>query len=211
MKKQLTAQKIISIAISVLLSALLLFLYFDSYKSPVRLLVLILMTFSTFILPKKISFEGFFRSLAVLTAILPRASFHVNIHDNPFDFTGFKAFAQVVILYSNAFRILIPAVFLLIIIYLLKNHAGGDENAKEPDLTEIKYKRHIPVAVLMLILFVISCILNPLSDICLFAFDYFAVIIISDLSERLIYKDNTYILSNLPYFFLALCAYFRMR
>ncbi|MCR4649978.1 MAG: hypothetical protein K5776_12980 [Lachnospiraceae bacterium] len=210
MKNKPDAKKIISIILSLLLSAVLLLLYFNSCKSPARLVLLIAMTFLTFILPKKISFEGFFRSLALLTAILPNVSFHVNLHENPFGFTGFKAFSQVVILYSGVFRILVPAALLLILAWYVKLYSSKGK-IEESDTSALKFQRYIPIGTLMLILFTISCVINPLSDLCLFAFDFLAALAICDIAERLVYSDSHNFLANLPYLFLALTAYFRFR
>jgi len=211
-------KKIISVIVPGLLSMALLLAYYRHFDSLSRLALIIVMSASTFILPKKAGVWPFFRSLAFLMAILPEITFHVNFNEKPFDFTGFKAFMQVVAMYSPAFKILIPTALFVIIAgnvstsvsnaktdVSTKNSDGSTKNAKYANIL-----RYIPLVTIMSILFIVSAVLNPLANICLFAFDHIAVLIINDLAERTIYKENHNLAVCLPYFILAATAFFRM-
>ena len=82
---------------------------------------------------------------------------------------------------------------------------------KETEFNLKKCRKYIPLAIILPVLFVTGVVLNPLADICLFAFTVIIIAILKDISESYIYENNESLLINLPFYFLALTAIFQIR
>ena len=191
---------IASQVISVVLIALLFVLFYKDNGSIARSLFYIAIACVPVIITLKFYPESIFRSFAFCLAVLPTLSLSINLGGNPFDFIGFKALFQVWITYSYFFLIFAPAMALAILV----------ANKKNPDKKK-GYKKYILHAVLMILCIIVSTVVNPLINVCEFSFKFLCIAVITDYVERYVYDGYTPILANLPYFFLALTAIFRIR
>ena len=181
--------------LSVLLSLVMMFVLYYKSQSVVRLVLFCMLAAVATIITKHINPESFFRCLTVCFAFLPKIAFKTDFKVSPFDFTGFKAFAQVVIMYSDFLLLFAPAALILIVVAVM--------NDEKKDIWQI-LKKFIPCAVIMLLCFLASVIYNPLANLCLFVFTYAAIIPIACIAEKHVYKDDSHLLTNLPYYFLVL-------
>ena len=179
----------------VLLSLVMMFVLYYKSQSVVRLVLFCMLAAVATIITKQIKPESFFRCLTVCFAFLPKIAFKTDFKVSPFDFTGFKAFAQVVIMYSDFLLLFAPAALILIVVAVMKD---GKKDAWQI------FKKFIPCAVIMLLCFLASVIYNPLANLCLFVFTYAAIIPIACIAEKHVYKDDSHLLTNLPYYFLVL-------
>ena len=190
-KNRIIINRILSIA----LSFIMMFVLYYKTQSIVRLVLFCMLAAIATVLTMRIRPESFFRCQAICFAFLPNIAFKADLKVSPFDFTGFKAFAQVVIMYSDFLLLFAPAALILIVVAVMK------DEKKEPWQM---LKKYIPCAVIMIICFLASVIYNPLSNICLFVFTYAAIIPIACIAEKHVYKDDSHLLTNLPYYFLVL-------
>ena len=190
-KKLILVNRIMSILLSL---AMMFVLYYKS-QSIVRLVLFCMLAAVATIITKQIKPESFFRCLTVCFAFLPKIAFKTDFKVSPFDFTGFKAFSQVVIMYSDFLLLFAPAALILIVVAVMKD--------EKKDAWQI-FKKFIPCAVIMLLCFLASVIYNPLANLCLFVFTYAAIIPIACIAEKHVYKDDSHLLTNLPYYFLVL-------
>ena len=181
--------------LSVLLSLVMMFVLYYKSQSIVRLVLFCMLAAVATIITKQIKPESFFRCLTVCFAFLPKIAFKTDFKVSPFDFTGFKAFSQVVIMYSDFLLLFAPAALILIVVAVMKD--------EKKDAWQI-FKKFIPCAVIMLLCFIASVIYNPLANLCLFVFTYAATIPIACIAEKHVYKDDSHLLTNLPYYFLVL-------
>ena len=179
----------------VLLSLVMMFVLYYKSQSVVRLVLFCMLAAVATIITKQIKPESFFRCLTVCFAFLPKIAFKTDFKVSPFDFTGFKAFSQVVIMYSDFLLLFAPAALILIVVAVMKD--------EKKDAWQI-FKKFIPCAVIMLLCFLASVIYNPLANLCLFVFTYAAIIPIACIAEKHVYKDDSHLLTNLPYYFLVL-------
>ena len=191
---------IASQVISVVLIALLFALFYKDNGSIARSLFYLVIACIPVVFTLKFYPESIFRSFAFCLAVLPTLSLSINLGGNPFDFIGFKALFQVWITYSYFFLIFAPAMALAILV----------ANKKNPDKKK-GYKKYILHAVLMILCIIVSTIVNPLINVCEFAFMFLCRAVITDYVEPYVYDGYTPVLANLPYFFLALTAIFRIR
>lgn len=181
--------------LSVLLSLVMMFVLYYKSQSVVRLVLFCMLAAVATVITKQIKPESFFRCLTVCFAFLPKIAFKTDFKVSPFDFTGFKAFSQVVIMYSDFLLLFAPAALILIVVAVMKD--------EKKDAWQI-FKKFIPCAVIMLLCFIASVIYNPLANLCLFVFTYAAIIPIACIAEKHVYKDDSHLLTNLPYYFLVL-------
>lgn len=189
--KKLLVNRILSIA----LSFIMMFVLYYKSQSLIRLVLFAMLAAVATVFTMHIRPESFFRCQAVCFAFLPNITFKADLKVSPFDFTGFKAFVQVVILYGDFLLLFAPAALILLCIAVYK------DDKKSP--WQI-LKKYIPCAVIMLLCFLASVFYNPLANLCLFVFTYAAIIPVTGIAERHVYKDDSAILANLPYFFLVL-------
>ncbi|MBP5493860.1 MAG: hypothetical protein J6X97_02115 [Lachnospiraceae bacterium] len=189
--KKLLVNRILSIA----LSFIMMFVLYYKSQSLIRLVLFAMLAAVATVLTMQIRPESLFRCLAVCFAFLPNITFKADLKVSPFDFTGFKAFVQVVILYGDFLLLFAPAALILLCIAVYK------DDKKSP--WQI-LKKYIPCAVIMFLCFLASVLYNPLANLCLFVFTYAAIIPVTGIVERHVYKDDSEIFSNLPYFFLVL-------
>ena len=190
-KNRIIINRILSIA----LSFVMMFVLYYKTQSIVRLVLFCLLAAIATVITLQIKPESFFRCLTVCFAFLPKIAFKTDFKVSPFDFTGFKAFAQVVIMYSDFLLLFAPAALILIVVAVMKD--------EKKDVWQI-LKKFIPCAVIMLLCFLASVIYNPLANLCLFVFTYAAIIPIACIAEKNVYKDDSHLLTNLPYYFLVL-------
>jgi hypothetical protein len=190
-KNRIIINRILSIA----LSFIMMFVLYYKTQSVVRLVLFCLLAAIATVITLQIKPESFFRCLTVCFAFLPKIAFKTDFKVSPFDFTGFKAFAQVVIMYSDFLLLFAPAALILIVVAVMKD--------EKKDVWQI-LKKFIPCAVIMLLCFLASVIYNPLANLCLFVFTYVAIIPIACIAEKHVYKDDSHLLTNLPYYFLVL-------
>ena len=190
-KNRIIINRILSIA----LSFVMMFVLYYKTQSVVRLVLFCLLAAIATVITLQIKPESFFRCLTVCFAFLPKIAFKTDFKVSPFDFTGFKAFAQVVIMYSDFLLLFAPAALILIVVAVMKD--------EKKDVWQI-LKKFIPCAVIMLLCFLASVIYNPLANLCLFVFTYAAIIPIACIAEKHVYKDDSHLLTNLPYYFLVL-------
>ena len=200
--KKKSTTEYINIAVSAVLTFLLLSLYIYEKRSLSHFAVLIVLTLLISIFTKSFRSESVFRTVAAEIAFLPYISFHIDMGRRVFDFTGIKAFYQVCIMYSGLLRIYIPLGAIILLIIFLQ---------KETEFNLKKCRKYIPLAIILPVLFVTGVVLNPLADICLFAFTVIIIAILKDISESYIYENNESLLINLPFYFLALTAIFQIR
>ena len=199
-KTQTKKVNIVSQVISVLLILVLLLLFYKDNGSIVRTLFYLGISCVPVFITLKFWPEAVFRSFAFCLAVLPALNLSIDLGGNPFDFIGFKASFQVWITYSYFFLIFAPMMALAI---LVAN--------KKAQNKKIGYKKYIPHAVLMILCIAVSAFFYPLINVCEFAFKFLCIAVITDYVERYVYEGYTPILANLPYFFLALTAIFRIR
>ena len=200
--KKKSTTEYINIAVSAVLTFLLLSLYIYEKRSLSHFAVIIVLTLLISVFTKSFRSESVFRTVAAELAFLPYISFRIDMGRNVFDFTGIKAFYQVCIMYSVLLRIYVPlGAIILLIIYM----------QKETEFNLKKCRKYIPLALILPVLFVTGVVLNPLADICLFAFTVIIIAILKDISESYIYENNESLLINLPFYFLALTAIFQIR
>ena len=190
-KKRILVNRILSIA----LSFIMMFVLYYKTQSIVRLVLFCLLAAVACILSSRIRPESFFRCQAVCFAFLPNIAFKADLKTNPFDFTGFKAFMQVVIMYGDFLLLFAPAAVILLSVAVFK------DNNKNP--WQI-LKKYIPCGVIMLLCFLASVFYNPVANLCLFVFTYAAIIPVTGIAEKHVYKDNSPVLANLPYCFIVL-------
>ena len=190
-KNRIIINRILSIA----LSFVMMFVLYYKTQSIVRLVLFCMLAAIATVITLQIKPESFFRCLTVCFAFLPKIAFKTDFKVSPFDFTGFKAFAQVVIMYSDFLLLFAPAALILIVVAVMKD--------EKKDVWQI-LKKFIPCAVIMLLCFLASVIYNPLANLCLFVFTYAAIIPIACIAEKHVYKDDSHLLTNLPYYFLVL-------
>ena len=200
--KKKSTTEYINIAVSAVLTFLLLSLYIYEKRSLSHFAVLIVLTLLISVFTKSFRSESVFRTVAAEIAFLPYISFHIDLGRSVFDFTGIKAFYQVCIMYSVLFRIYIPLGAIILLIIFMQ---------KETEFNLKNCRKYIPLAIILLVLFVTSVVLNPLANICLFAFTVIIIAILKDISESYIYEKNESLLINLPFYFLALTAIFQIR
>ena len=191
---------IASQVISVVLIALLFVLFYKDNGSLMRSVFYLGIACVPVFLTLKFYPESIFRSFAFCLAVLPSLNLSVDLGGNPFDFIGFKALFQVWITYSYFFLIFAPAMALAVLV----------ANKKNPEKKK-GYKKYILHAALIILCIIVSAFVNPLINQCEFAFKFLCIAIITDYVERYIYDGYTPVLANLPYFFLALTAIFRIR
>lgn len=186
-------------AVSAILVLQLLFLYFQAYyKSLPRLLVLIVLTMFTLILPRTFSPLSFFRSLVVEIAILPVAAYSIPLSELSVSVPDLNFFFQMLITFSVLFRVFIP---ILCVVYIA---AYGIRE-------KIGLKKYFPLYVIMTLTAVTATFVPMLLPISFFIFNYAAVVIIVDICEGCLYKNRYSIVSNLPYLFLYLTALYRLK
>ncbi len=199
--KKKSTTEYINIAVSAVLTFLLLSLYIYEKRSLSHFAVLIVLTLLISIFTKSFRSESVFRTVAAEIAFLPYISFHIDLGRSVFDFTGIKAFYQVCIMYSVLLRIYIPLFAVILLIVSLQ---------KENSLNKKALIKYFPFTAAMLILFIVSAAFNPLADVCFFGFAFIATAILRDMSEKHIYRRNDSLLTNLPFYFLFLTAIYRM-
>ena len=190
-KNRIIINRILSIA----LSFVMMFVLYYKTQSIVRLVLFCLLAAIATVITLQIKPESFFRCLTVCFAFLPKIAFKTDFKVSPFDFTGFKAFAQVVIMYSDFLLLFAPAALILIVVAVMKD--------EKKDVWQI-LKKFIPCAVIMLLCILASVIYNPLANLCLFVFTYATIIPVTGIAERHVYKNDSPILANLPYYFIVL-------
>ena len=190
-RKLILINRILSIA----LSFIIMFVLYYKSQSIVRLVLFCMLAAVATVLTMRIKPESFFRCLAVCFAFLPNIVFKVDLKTSPFDFTGFKAFSQVVILYSDFLLLFAPAALILLCVAVFKDD--------KKDAWQI-LKKYISCAAIMLLCFLASVFYNPLANPCLFVFTYAAIIPVTGIAEKHVYNDNSAVLANLPYFFIVL-------
>ena len=200
--KKKSTTEYINIAVSAVLTFLLLSLYIYEKRSLSHFAVIIVLTLLISIFTKSFRSESVFRTVAAELAFLPYISFRIDMGRNVFDFTGIKAFYQVCIMYSVLLRIYVPLGAIILLIIFMQ---------KETEFNLKKCRKYIPLALILPVLFVTGVVLNPLADICLFAFTVIIIAILKDISESYIYENNESLLINLPFYFLALTAIFQIR
>ena len=189
--KKLLINRILSIA----LSFIMMFVLYYKSQSVVRLVLFAMLAAIATVLTMRIRPESFFRCQAVCFAFLPNIAFKADLKVSPFDFTGFKAFMQVVIMYGDFLLLFAPAAVILLSVAVFK------DNNKNP--WQI-LKKYIPCGVIMLLCFLASVFYNPVANLCLFVFTYAAIIPVTGIAEKHVYKDNSPVLANLPYCFIVL-------
>ena len=190
-KNRIIINRILSIA----LSFIMMFVLYYKTQSIIRLVLFCVLAAVAAILTMQIKSESFFRCLALCFAFLPNIAFKADLRTSPFDFTGFKAFAQVVIMYSDFLLLFAPVALILLIVAILK-----DEKKSPRQML----KKYIPCGIIMLLCFLASVFYNPLANLCLFAFTYAAIIPVTGLAERHVYKKDSPFLTYLPYLFVVL-------
>ncbi len=200
--KKKSTTEYINIAVSAVLTFLLLSLYIYEKRSLSHFAVIIVLTLLISVFTKSFRSESVFRTVAAELAFLPYISFRIDMGRNVFDFTGIKAFYQVCIMYSVLLRIYVPLGAIILLIIFMQ---------KETEFNLKKCRKYIPLALILPVLFVTGVVLNPLADICLFAFTVIIIAILKDISESYIYENNESLLINLPFYFLALTAIFQIR
>ena len=190
-KNRIIINRILSIA----LSFIMMFVLYYKTQSIVRLVLFCMLAAVATILTMQIRPESFFRCLAVCFAFLPNIAFKADLKTSPFEFTGFKAFMQIVIMYSNFLLLFAPVALILLIVAVLKD---------EKKSVWLMLKKYIPCGITMLLCFLASVFYNPLANLCLFAFTFAAVIPVTDIAERYVYKKDSSFLTYLPYIFVVL-------
>ena len=164
--------------IAVLISVLLLLSYFFFYRSVPRLLLLVVLSAITLILPKAFSAASFLRCLIIEAAFLPYSSLGISLSLLKPSVPSFKDFFQTIIAFS-----FVPAVFVPVIVILL----AACSHLKK----EIKLKRYIPFAVLILLSFAIAIFFPAIINHAIFASICLATLIVTDLVEgKLMKKRN---------------------
>ncbi|MBP5528570.1 MAG: hypothetical protein J6X80_00810 [Lachnospiraceae bacterium] len=186
---------IVNRILSIALSFIMMFVLYYKSQSVIRLVLFCLLAAVATIITMQIKPESFFRCLTVCFAFLPKIAFKTDFKVSPFDFTGFKAFAQVVIMYSDFLLLFAPAAMILLCVAI---HKDDKKNAWQI------LKKFIPCAVIMLLCFLASAFYNPVANLCLFVFTYAAIIPVACIAEKHVYKDDSPLLTNLPYYFLVL-------
>ena len=190
-KKLILVNRILSIA----LSFIMMFVLYYKSQSVVRLVLFAMLAAIATVLTMRIRPESFFRCQAICFAFLPNIAFKADLKTSPFDFTGYKAFAQVVIMYGDFLLLFAPAALILLCVAIFKD---DKKNAWQ------MLKKYIPCGVIMLLCFLASVLYNPVANLCLFVFTYAAIIPVTGIAERHVYKDDSAILANLPYYFIVL-------
>lgn len=186
-------------AVSAILVLQLLYMYLQAYyRSLPRLLLLIVLTMLTLILPRVFSPLSFFRSLVVEIALLPAIAFSIDLSEVSFSIPNLHWFFQVLITFSLLFRYIIP-VFCVMFIAAHEIHE------------KIELKRYIPFLVIMIITFVTATFVPALYSMSFFLFHFAIIIIIADICEGCLYKNRYNLIINLPYIFLYLTAIYRLR
>ena len=159
----------------------MMFVLYYKTQSIVRLVLFCMLAAIATVITLQIKPESFFRCLTVCFAFLPKIAFKTDFKVSPFDFTGFKAFAQVVIMYSDFLLLFAPAALILIVVAVMKD--------EKKDVWQI-LKKFIPCAVIMLLCFLASAFYNPVANLCLFVFTYAAIIPVTGIAERHVYKND---------------------
>ncbi|MBR5897539.1 MAG: hypothetical protein IKZ39_07985 [Lachnospiraceae bacterium] len=190
-KNLILVNRILSLA----LSFIMMFVLYYKSQSVVRLVLFAMLAAVATILTMRIRPESFFRCQTICFAFLPNIAFKADLKTSPFDFTGFKAFAQVVIMYGDFLLLFAPAALILLCMVVFK------DDKKNPWQM---LKKYIPCGVIMLLCFLASAFYNPVANICLFVFTYAAIIPVTGIAEKHVYKNDSTILTNLPYCFIVL-------
>lgn len=184
---------------SAILVFLLLYRYFQAYyRSLPKLLLLIILTMLTLILPRAFSLLSFLRSLIVEIALLPVIAYSIDLSEVSFSIPNLHWFFQVLFTFSLLYRYIIP-VFCVMFIAAYEIHE------------KIELKKYIPFLVVMILTFVTAIFLPALYSISFFLFNYTIIIILTDICEGCLYKNRYRLIIYLPYIFLYLTAIYRLR
>lgn len=186
-------------AVSAILVLQLLYMYLQAYyRSLPRLLLLIVLTMLTLILPRAFSPLSFFRSLVVEIALLPVIAFSIDLSEISVSVPNLHWFFQVLLTFSLLFRYIIP-VWCIMFIAAYEIHE------------KIELKRYIPFLVIMILTFVTATFVPALYSMSFFIFHYAIIIIVADICEGCLYKNRYRLIIHLPYLFLYLTAIYRLK
>lgn len=185
-------------AVSAILVLQFLYMYFQAYyRSVSRLLLLIVLTMLTLILPRAFSPLSFFRSLIVEIALLPVIAYSIDLSEISVSIPSSHWFFQVLTTYSSLFRFIIPVFCIMFIVAC--------------EIQEkILMKKYIPFLAVMIVTVVTAIFIPALYSISFFLFHYAIVVIITDTCEGCLYKNRRSIIIHLPYVFLYLTAIYRL-
>ena len=203
MKEKSRLLSIATNAVSIFLTLVLALLFLYAQRSIPKLACVGVFAACTLLLPRKFSVPAFFRSFALLLAVLPAVSLSVDFGSNPFGFTDYRLYLQIWILFSDLLRIYLPVFAVLALIAFAKASKAGQG-------FQLNWKHVLPLIAVMAVSFLVAMAIVPLAFLSHSLFVYCAVLILVDFYESHVISKEYEILSLLPFCYLTLAAVSRL-